>query len=199
MGPRVHLSTPNSSNAPAAAAFKLPLSLAVGGRGSFHRHSNCLPRLSLPGSCAEATGTVVAEQATPQAHTASPAQTGRGRPPGGSYNLPDNVAEGRRHGGHVVGGMTARATLVFAVLALAPGDGSEPADCAGRPCDWSTLSSTDAPRSSSAAARRSLIHASSIVGRTHRGNHDAMPHVSVMRSLSRRRRPVARGRSPRNY
>ena len=51
--------------------------------------------------------------------------------------------------------MTARATLVFAVLALAPGEGSEPADCAGRPCDWSTLSSTDAPRV--CTARRAIV------------------------------------------
>ena len=42
---------------------------------------NCLPDA---GSCAKATGTIVAEQATPRTHTASPAQTGRGKPPGGS-------------------------------------------------------------------------------------------------------------------
>ena len=74
--------------------------------------AGCLPEFSLLGSCAEATGTIVAEQATPRTHTASPAQTGRGKPPGGSEPGIDPRAQ-RQPPGEGGSGGGDRATLSF--------------------------------------------------------------------------------------
>ena len=87
---------------------------AMHGRVHGTTGENCLPGFSLLGSCAEAIGTIVAEQATPRTHAASPAQTGRGKPPGGSEPGSDPRAlrqppgEGGSDGGDPAGGLVAR-------------------------------------------------------------------------------------------